>query len=134
MSIAVWEREGERRKRSEVVGEIGGLRLGLGRLGFHHCCSNSPEVPAWGRGGAREHKGEQSEGAMQDDGGGEKNILTPDSYFRRPTGGSCISIQTPGFALKLFCIKFSQPQNYLSSPPAKLAFFHQTLGPHTNEI
>ena len=51
-----------------------------------------------------------------------------------PTGGFCISVQTLGFAWKLFCIKFSQPQNYLSSPPAKLAFFHQTLGPRTNEI
>lgn len=50
VSIAVWEGEGERRKRPAIVGEIGCLRLGLGRLGFHYYRSNSPEVLAWGRG------------------------------------------------------------------------------------
>ena len=72
-----------------MVAEIGAWTLGLGRLEFHHYFSNSPEVSAWE--GTSEHKVEQRKGAMQDAGGGERNILTPDSYVLRPTGGSCIS-------------------------------------------
>lgn len=72
-----------------MVAKISVLTLGLGRLGVHHHVSNSLKVSAWE--GAGEHKGEQSQGAVQDAGGGERNILTPDSYFLRPTGGSCVS-------------------------------------------
>lgn len=106
------------------------MKLGLGRLGFHHYCSDSPEVAAWGRGG----KGAQR-GTEQDGGGGEKYIFDPQIVI---SAGQLVALaflsRRPSFAWKLFCIKFSQPQNYLSSPPAKLAFFHQTLGSCTNEI
>lgn len=55
-----------------MAGEINGLKLGLGRRGFHHYRSNRPEVAAWGSvGGGEEGEGAQR-GPEQDGGGGEK--------------------------------------------------------------
>lgn len=74
-----FRRGGQKEKRLGVVGkirEIRGLRLDLGSLVSHHYCSNSPKISVW-EWGASEYKDEQSKGATQDDGGGEKNILTP---------------------------------------------------------
>lgn len=50
VSLAEWGGEEERRARLEVVAEIGGWTLGLGRLGRHHYCSNFPQSLCLGRG------------------------------------------------------------------------------------
>lgn len=62
-------------------------------------------------------KGTRGKEPKQDNGGGRK-YFDPQIVISagQPTGGFCISVLTLGFAWKLFYIKFSQPQNYLSSP------------------
>lgn len=89
--MAAWGGEEESRKRPGVVAEIGGLTLGLGRLGFHHYCSNFPPKSLLGKGQVST-KGNRAKEPCRMLGVGERNILTPDSYFLRPTGGSCISV------------------------------------------